>query len=61
MATQTESVKANSQVMKICELRGKNCSALSLTRLWISSGSPSVNALEVCGSSVKFVLTKFHC
>lgn len=62
MATQIKSVKANSQVTKICELCGKNCCAFSLTRLCMSSaGSSSGKALGVCGSSVKYVVTKFPC
>lgn len=62
MATRIKSVKANSQVTKICELCGKNSCAFSLTRLCMpSSGSPSGKALAVCGNSVKYVVTKFPC
>lgn len=62
MAIQIESVKAESWAIKICELHGKNGSALSFTSLCMSFfGSPSIKTLEVCGGSVKSVVTRFHC
>lgn len=62
MAIQIESIKAKSWAIKICELHGNNGRAFSLTSLCISSsGSPSAKTLEVCGGSVSFVVTIFHC